>query len=539
MLEEQKPCLVPASQGFSILYKNKFLYSKYNPQKNILNFINDIQIPQGSIVLCCSALFDYGIKELKEKLPQNCILFGIEFDDELRNFAIKNNKELSFLTKKELYDLPLILNQENYIFENGEVFKTAGLFRRIVRIDFSAGVDFNKELYAQLENSCTVSLKTFWTNRMTLTKFGRKYSHNLFSNLQNLCKTVPVQNYFKSVSKPIIIFGAGESINLVIKETKDFIKNFYIICVDTAVSSLTKNNIIPDAVFLEEAQSIIADAFVGQKTNDIHIFAGMTSIPQISHNFDFNKISFFTTLYTNASFLKKLCSENILPPTNNPLGSVGLTAVEYALKFRTNDKVPVYVCGLDFSYSVGITHAKGSMAHISRLINTNRIISLQNYNAAFSDISEQFTDKTSNKMITTPILKNYAKLFRYNFENIPNLFTLSESGIDLGLPFINTINLKKINFVFDKPVNSKLSFNSKKIEDFLFTEKTCLEELRDLLSGKIQIAESERITKIKELAEHREYLFLHFPDGYRFSQDISFLKRIRTEIDFFLKLFKY
>ena len=37
-----------------------------------------------------------------------------------------------------------------------------------------------------------------------------------------------------------------------------------------------------------------ADTIRFLKTNDIHIFAGMSSTPQISHNFDFNKISFFT-----------------------------------------------------------------------------------------------------------------------------------------------------------------------------------------------------------------------------------------------------
>ena len=33
----------------------------------------------------------------------------------------------------------------------------------------------------------------------------------------------------------------------------------------------------------------------------------------------------------------------------------------------------------------------------------------------------------------------------------------------------------------------------------------------------------------------REYLYLHFPDGYRVSTDTAFLKRVRAEADFFLK----
>ena len=41
--------------------------------------------------------------------------------------------------------------------------------------------------------------------------------------------------------------------------------------------------------------------------------------------------------------------------------------------------------------------------------------------------------------------------------------------------------------------------------------------------------------EIKEILKEREYLYLHFPDGYSLSMETQFLKRIRAEIDFFLK----
>ena len=37
------------------------------------------------------------------------------------------------------------------------------------------------------------------------------------------------------------------------------------------------------------------------------------------------------------------------------------------------------------------------------------------------------------------------------------------------------------------------------------------------------------------LLESMDYLYLHFPDGHKASLEISFLKRVRAEIDFFLK----
>ena len=62
-----KPCLVNTSQGFSILYKEKYLYSKYNPSKAIIQKINELNILPGTIFLCFSPVLSYGLKELTEK----------------------------------------------------------------------------------------------------------------------------------------------------------------------------------------------------------------------------------------------------------------------------------------------------------------------------------------------------------------------------------------------------------------------------------------------------------------------------------------
>ncbi|MEE3314782.1 MAG: hypothetical protein VZR56_11580, partial [Treponema sp.] len=44
--------------------------------------------------------------------------------------------------------------------------------------------------------------------------------------------------------------------------------------------------------------------------------------------------------------------------------------------------------------------------------------------------------------------------------------------------------------------------------------------------------------QIRSILEKREYLFLHFPDGYKLCMEENFLKRVRAEIDFFLKEMK-
>ena len=49
------------------------------------------------------------------------------------------------------------------------------------------------------------------------------------------------------------------------------------------------------------------------------------------------------------------------------------------------------------------------------------------------------------------------------------------------------------------------------------------------------MSEKERSAEIEKLLLSREYLYLHFPDGLKASLDLSFLKRVRAEIDFFIK----
>lgn len=537
-MDNNIPSIEQTQQGNTVLYKQKFLYSKYNPEKTINQTINQINIQPNSLILCCSAPLSYGIKELKNKLPKECFILGIEFDTALRNFSKTNNKELYFLNDYELYNLPSLLNLNEYKLENQEILPNASKIKRIIRIDFSAGTSFNKVLYDQLEQSCTQSLMTFWSNRMTLTKFGRRYSQNFFKNLKILNSTTPIQNYFNSISKPIIVFGAGQSNDTILKQLKSNAKDFFILCVDTAIKSLLNNKIKPDGIFIEEAQSIIAKAFIGTFNKDIQIFAGLSSLPQINHNFNHKNISFFTTLYTNAKFITELQNKNLLPPCNNPFGSVGLTAVYYALKFRKDDSVNIYLSGLDFSYSSGITHCKDSMAHIIRLLNTNRITPIQNYNACFNNttflIPEEKT-KSKTKFYTTPTLQNYANLFNGIFENTKNLYDISNCGINLNIQKMDiskifTESIKKENFI-------KNNSFSNDINSFFIQETNVLQKIKDVLTGKIKMDDNQRKEYLINNLKCREYLYLHFADGYKFEYSQSFLNRIRTEIDFFLKIF--
>lgn len=521
-----KPCFVQTREGFSVSYKNKFLYSKYSPSKTILNLIEQTSVLPGTIILCFSPVLSYGIKELSSKLPENCLIVLCEAESDLYDFAKENNEffgnDLLIPSPQELKNLPIILYDLN---------KT-GKYKRVIRIDFSAGVQFHQSFYDELFCACSSSIMTFWKNRITLTKFGRQYSKNLFCNLKHLGDSTPITQFFHKIERPIIIFGSGQSVDLFFshQENIQIIKNYFILCADTALHPLLKRNIIPNGVFIEEAQFIISKAFINIPEK-VHIFAGLSSLPQIAHNHPIKNISYFTTQYANTTFLFNLQKKSFCPPVNSPFGSVGLTAVHYALLFRKNHDIPVFVVGLDFSYSAGITHAKNALAHITRLFSSHRLQPIQNYAASFNNTTSKFLDKQNNVFYTTPTLQTYATTFNHIFGKTKNLFDAGECGIPLEIerenpPFIITENPEKYE---------QIELQKKEIQQFLQNEKDELLYLKKILTGEIKLNEQERKAQIIKIATSKEYLYLHFADGYNFTYSQSLLNRIRTEIDYFLK----
>ncbi len=527
----QKPCdlqKIETSQGFSLSYKGHLLYSKYNPKKNIISAVESLQLLPGTIILCYSPLLGYGLDELLTKLPENCLLILCEAEKELFDFSnaegifSKKDKRLLLCPTASLNELPLKL------FE----MAAEGLYKRVIRLDMSAGTQFHKDFYDSLYSACSDSIMTFWKNRITLTKFGRRYSKNLFENLKYLASSFPIKNYFSAIEKTILVFGAGQSTESFLKSNKISSEDYFILCADTALKPLLKHGIKPDGVFVEEAQSVIVKAFTGT-AKGIRIFAGLSSIPNLSHIAGAENISFFFTEYTQAVFIKDLKEKSFIPSANKPFGSVGLTAVYYALKFRKNEKVPVFVCGLDFSYSAGLTHTKGALAHLLRLSSNNRLLPAQNYAAAFSIGSSYVPDKSGQTFISTPTLQSYALMFRSLFSGEKNLFDAGQSGIDLALPKARPqpssskeIHIKEDYFSPEEKTE---------IQSYLDNERKELEHLKDLLTGRTELSGRALLEEIRKIAEPREYLYLHFPDGCRFSTDQSFLNRLRTELDFFLK----
>lgn len=532
-----EPCLVQTVQGFSVSYKNKLLYSKYNPKRSILEIIQKTEILSGTIILCFSPVLSYGIEELSQKLAKDSLIFGLEADPLLYNLAKETAEKLdkaktlhyTLLKPGELFTLP------------EKIFSLCknGTFRRVIALECSGGYSFNADFYSRLFNAARDSVSQFWKNRVTLIKFGKKYCINIFKNI-NLISSSDYTIEEIKVFKPIIVIGAGESASETLKTIKEKRDNFFLITVDAALKTLKSLNIKTDAAICEESQAVITKAFTGCSSLFDFLFLSTTvnsSVAKINPQ----KNIFYTPIFSDVAFLKSLKANDIIDYTEEPLGSVGLSATEIALKIRANTSVPVFVTGLDFSFSCGKTHATSSFHDSTKRCFSTKINGIENFSSSFSGDSKKVKGINNKTVITTTPLFNYAELFKFRFSNKINLFDARNFGVSLGIPHKEPLSddiIKIENKVFIQKIEcSKKQTRITKTKEWLLNEKNALNEIKDIFIGKTQFtSEKEKMQKLSDLITPREYLYLHFPDGYKVDFSQSFLNRIRIELDYFLKI---
>lgn len=522
----ENPCLADTGHGFSVSYNGRFLYSKYNPSGSILKLISNTDIRPDTLVLCFSAVLDYGFKELLEKLSPGSFIIAIEKDRKLFEFfkehtdlSVFEGKNIDFMLLEDEKDLPSIILRKQKDFH----------FRRVLPLDMSAATSFSSDFYKTITAYSEKIISQFWKNRITLVKMGRLYAKNILRNIGKINKSYKIIP--ASVKAPVMVIGAGPSADYSIEIIKKYREKLFIIAVDVALKNLLDSGIIPDAAVVVESQLAIEKAFIGTGKEDIVLFADLTSRPQLTENKEF-KVSYFLSDYENISFLDKVSSDFDIPLIE-PLGSVGIVAMKIALLLRADDYVPVFYTGLDFSFFPEKSHCNEAPAIIQRQISSTRLKPLLNVDGAYREDSRIFTDK-QGLYVTNKALSDYAENFSLLIKDRENIYDIGQRGFFLCRNHINDSIFSSFieqieNKEHDCHFFEKNKTEKEKTADFLKTEEKAILKIKDILLGKDS-------GDILSNLEGREYLYLHFADGYKKpTEDVSFLKRLRSELDFFLK----
>ena len=544
----ESPRLVETGRGLSVLntveYQGRFLYSKYNPAAAVSAFIQRTVFLPETLVIICSPVLWYGLTDLLDK-AKSCSVMALEADPKLFALAEKTlsdmpgKKAVSFFRTEDLEAL------DDFLRDSAE----SGGIRRVMRVDFSAGAGLHADVYDRIISAAQEIVGGFWKNRLTLTKMGRLYCKNLLRNSAHFSNGMELSSFAGRIGKPVVVCGAGESLDALLSGrcAPDFPKDaregkYFILAVDAAFLSLQAHGIMPDAVVGVESQNVILKAYSGARPGLPAIFLDLVSAPKIKEAAG-APVIWFLSDFTGARFIRNLKDAMDFKSVVPALGSVGLTAVHIALTLRKDRSVPVYAAGLDFSYTAGVTHAKGTYPHRERMIASCRTRPIENYDASYADDTQEAEGKDGRMIRTSAALRMYADLFNRTFSGTENLFDAGATGIPLSIPR---------KFPVPIPCGTARTENEEWLSlhagtgrknpgavKYLEEERMALEKARDLLKNGERSAfyePGENLARqTEDILRCREYLFLHFPDGYKFSMDTAFLKRVRAETDFFLK----
>ena len=435
----------------------------------------------------------------------------------------------------------------------GFVRKTWGIriFRRVEVIRLSGGWQLFQKLYDDVEASIRRELALEWGNAMTLIKLGRLYTRNLIRNLSLL----PSGENAASLdfgAMPLLVLGAGPSLDSLLDrlsalscEASLSNRSFKIICVDTCLAALHERGIQPDLVVILESQHWNLKDFSGARGRKTDLAMDLSALPASMRVLE-GKRYFFATPWTELNFLKRLEKAGLMPEYLPPLGSVGLSAVALALKISSG---PVLTGGIDFSYTIDAYHARSTPAHAELLRKQTRLSDLIDTGAVFREGTFTAISKAGKPVRSDPVMRKYRDLFEQEFGGNDRLVDITGQGLPLG---IRTVSIDEAFAVLsgetqtgilhnNSPLNnSPKVFQNETIKTFIQNETKTLQTLKNMLTRRIP-AEPERLSLLLDSAD---YLWAHFPDcagagGRRPAlTDLGFLKRVRTEIEPFIKLWE-
>jgi hypothetical protein len=560
--EEINPQEIPVEfstrHGFSVSYRGKTLLSRIDPAGQAERLAAAIPVKDRTLYLCPSPLYGYGLSLLLDKLEANSVVLCVEADEKLFEISKKALAELSLFPKdRKLKPIALVkaLAPETVCAFVRETWGSR-VFRRVETIHLTGGWQLSPRLYEDFAQALRWEIAVEWGNAMTLIRLGRLYARNFIRNLALLQEDGIGAIEFSS--SPVLALGAGPSLDFLLKELSGFWggkipgpeqRRFKIVCVDTCLTALLEREILPDLVVILESQHWNLEDFTGARGRRIDAVFDLSSLPASTRVLA-GKRYFFATPWTELKLFRRLTEEGFLSETIAPLGSVGLSAVALALRVT---KGSVLTGGIDFAYTVDAYRARSTSGYLSLERKQNRFRSLIDAGPAFREGTFPALSKNGKNVRNDPAMRNYRELFEQEFGGNPRLLDIDGPGLPLGVKTISPVeaftvlNRETALPPINMPAGEGLQFTERKPLDtlnekliaFIRREIDSLLALKEMLSG----AASPEGILLEELLDSADYLWVHFPECARTGcrppeTDLSFLKRVRTEIEPFLKLWE-
>jgi hypothetical protein len=509
------------------------------------------------------------------QIPEDSAIIAVETDEALA--ALSREHLPPALTDNPRFKLALSLPNDGQAADLCAFVRGvwgSRRFRRLAVVRLSGGWQTAPARYEALADALREEIACEWENALTLTRLGRRFTANAIRNLPLLARGTGLADGPLFGEAPILVLGAGPSLDGLLDAlaarpgglSQPEARPFRIICVDTALKSLYARGIKPDLAVALESQHWNLRDFTGLRAWKLPLAMDLSALPATAEALG-GDVRLFFTRWTALRLFGRLETAGLLPPEIPPLGSVGLSAVALALRLGSG---PVLTGALDFSFTIDRFHARSTPGHLESLRLSTRLRPIIG-GAAFRAGVSAAVGKDGSPALTNPALKHYRRLFEREFggaeaaANGNRLKDISGSGLRLGIETLPMEAALKLLTGTGRGVVGGAVLPARDrtapppdegvcprrgglspdvdaassrlvVEEFPHRERAALTELRGILTGETGNA------RLDALLDECDYLWAHFPDcaetgGRRPSAgDLSFLKRVRFEIDPFLKL---
>jgi hypothetical protein len=555
---ENDPRLIQARRGFSVSYKGQTLLSCLDPIAQAERIVDARNPLDRTLYFCPSPLFGYGLDRLLEKLEKNAphsAVLCVEADERLLALSetgiAPSVREHPRLRLTGIRDSPGLCRFVRRVWGSRS-------FRRVELLRLSSGWRLDPARYDSLLDALTRDTALDWGNAITLVKLGRLFIKNTVKNLA-LIPYAPSLSELSFHKDPILVLGAGPSLDNILEglaacfggDLSVFPRRpFRIVAVDTALPCLRERGVTPDLAVALESQHWNLRDFIGGGNRNIPAAMDLSALPATRESLGGPVFLFFTP-WAEIRLFTRLEAAGLLPRTFPPLGSVGLSAAAIALSLGTG---PVLTGGIDFSFTLDKYHARSTPGHREKLGRQNRFRSILNADAAFRPAVFRAEAKSGASVRCDPAMRGYRDLFEREFAGEKRLRDIVSDGLPLG-PL--TVDMAAACQILRAGTGRRGAGEASggdgpaagmpaapggvpagALRDFVVRERDSLIALRNILTGNLQAPRQE----LEELLDRADYLWAHFPDcagtgGRRpVAADISFLKRVRAELDPFIGL---
>ena len=354
------------------------LHSAYDPVKEATRQVSSFDPGRATHVIVCGLGLGYHLGAIRERFPDMELVI-VEHDPAVIELAGKTNPGL--LKNTFIINRP---SQVQHVLEQVEIssFRGARVYRH--RSSY--------QLYPGFYEAVASDIQQYFSSRisdlLTRFEFEKMWIRNIFSNMHNLVKGLPVQGLFgKFNSIPGIIISAGPSLRHNIHHLQTLKDRALLVSVDTALKPLLKVGITPHLVMTLDAQVHSIKHFLGTSVKDVLLLADVVSYPPLVRGHNGPTLFSTTAKYYNApdGSLKREATpvmdwiEEYIPRLGD-IQSGGSIATSAFDLMRNLGCDPVILVGQDLAYTGREIHCTGTHHNDEWVPAVNRIKNLDTIN---------------------------------------------------------------------------------------------------------------------------------------------------------------